>query len=65
MRQIESEFTQCERVGGRRKRQCIKRATRQVQHRDQKPWAACNGHRRKAQRNGAKAIAIYIEPVHF
>lgn len=66
MRTIESEYTRCGRVGGRRARQCIKPATRQVQgDRDRKPWPACNGHSRKAQRNGAKALARYVEPVYF
>jgi hypothetical protein len=66
MRQIESEFTRCERVDGRQRRQCIKPATRQVQsYPDPRPWAACNGHSRKAQRNGARVIASYVKPVHF
>ena len=65
MRQIESEFTRCERVGGRNARQCTKQATRQINDRDGKPWAACNGHSRKAQSNGAKALATYVEPVYF
>lgn len=66
MRRIESEFTCCERVDGRRRRQCTKRATRQlVSGQDSKPWAACNGHSRKAQRGGAKAVTIYVKPVYY